>query len=66
MADAIVREVWIGPHRLIQDDCMEVLPLLSGVDVDITDPPYGVTEAYAQVDLFIPAPLPAPVQESLL
>lgn len=27
MADAIVREVWIGPHRLIQGDCMEVLPL---------------------------------------
>lgn len=38
----IVREVTIGPCRLIQGDCLAVLPLLSGVDAIITDPPYGI------------------------
>jgi len=41
----IIREVTIGPCRLIQGDCLDVLPLLSrvdAVDVTITDPPYGV------------------------
>ena len=36
------REVQIGPCRLINADCMEVLPGLSGVDAVVTDPPYGV------------------------
>ena len=38
----IVREVTIGPCRLIQGDCMEVLPTLPKVDAVITDPPYGI------------------------
>lgn len=38
----IVRETTIGPCRLIQGDCLEVLPLLSKVDAVVTDPPYGM------------------------
>lgn len=38
----IVREVTIGPCRLIQGDCTEVLPLLDKVDAVVTDPPYGL------------------------
>ena len=38
----IVREVTIGPCRLIQGDCAEVLPLIGRVDAVVTDPPYGV------------------------
>ncbi len=40
----IVREVTIGPCRLIQGDCMEVLPTLGKVDAVVTDPPYGIGE----------------------
>lgn len=36
------REVNIGPCRLINADCMDVLPTLAGVDAVVTDPPYGV------------------------
>lgn len=38
----IIREVTIGPCRLIQGDCLEVLPLLGKVDAVVTDPPYGI------------------------
>lgn len=40
---AIVREEIIGPCRLIQGDCLEVLPTLAAGSVDMiwTDPPYG-------------------------
>lgn len=37
----IIREVTIGPCRLIQGDCLEVLPTLGKVDAVVTDPPYG-------------------------
>jgi len=39
---AIVREVTIGDCRLIQGDCLEVMPLLGKVDAVVTDPPYGI------------------------
>jgi len=39
---AIQREVTIGPCRLIQGDCLDVLPMLGKVDAVVTDPPYGV------------------------
>lgn len=36
------KEVQIGPCRLINADCMDVLPTLTGVDLLLTDPPYGI------------------------
>lgn len=36
----IVREVTIGDCRLIQGDCLEVMPLLGKFDHVISDPPY--------------------------
>lgn len=39
------REVQIGPCRLINADCMDVLPTLAGVDAVVTDPPYGIGES---------------------
>ena len=36
------REVVIGPCRLINADCMDVLPTLERVDAVVTDPPYGI------------------------
>ena len=39
---AIIREVTIGDCRLIQGDCLEVMPLLGKVDAVVTDPPYGL------------------------
>jgi DNA modification methylase len=41
---AIVREVTIGNCRLIQGDCLEVMPTLAKVDAVICDPPYGIGE----------------------
>ena len=38
----IVREERIGGCRLIQGDCLEVMPTLGPVDAVVTDPPYGV------------------------
>lgn len=38
----IVREVTIGPCRLIQGDCADVLPLIGTVDAVVGDPPYGI------------------------
>ena len=32
-----------GRIRLIQADCLEVLPTLSGIDAVVTDPPYGIS-----------------------
>jgi len=39
----IVREVTIGDCRLIQGDCLEVMPGLGPVDALVTDPPYGMS-----------------------
>jgi len=41
----IVREVTIGNCRLIQGDCLAVMPLLGKVDAVVTDPPYGIGES---------------------
>ena len=41
-ASPIIREVTIGDCRLIQGDCLEVMPLLAPVDAVVTDPPYGL------------------------
>ena len=38
----IVREERIGGCRLIQGDCIKVMPTLGPVDAVVTDPPYGV------------------------
>ena len=43
---AIVREVTIGNCRLIQGDCLEVMPLLGEFDAVVTDPPYGIGFKY--------------------
>lgn len=40
----IVREVTIGNCRLIQGDCLEVMPLLGKVDAVVTDVPYGISQ----------------------
>ena len=42
----IVREEQIGPCRLIQGNCLELLHLLSGVDALVTDPPYGIKNEF--------------------
>jgi site-specific DNA-methyltransferase (adenine-specific) len=39
----IVREVQIGNCRLIQGDCLDILPTLGKVDAVVTDPPYGIS-----------------------
>lgn len=38
----ILREERIGDCRLIQGDCLAVMPRLGTVDAVITDPPYGI------------------------
>jgi DNA modification methylase len=40
----IIRERTIGNCRLIQGDCLAVMPLLCKVDAVVTDPPYGIGE----------------------
>ena len=42
----IIREVTIGNCRLIQGDCLEVMPLLGKVDAVITSPPYDNLRTY--------------------
>lgn len=42
MTNPIIREVTIGNCRLIQGDCLEVMPLLGKVDACVTDPPFGM------------------------
>jgi len=42
---AIIREVTIGNCRLIQGDCLAVMPMLGKVDACVTDPPYGIGES---------------------
>ena len=41
--NGIVREVTIGDCRLVQGDCLEVMPGLGPVDMVMCDPPYGTT-----------------------
>ncbi len=38
----IIRQEFIGGQRLIQGDCLKVMPLLGRVDAVVTDPPYGI------------------------
>lgn len=38
----IVREVTIGNCRLIQGDCLDIMPTLGRADLVLTDPPYGI------------------------
>jgi len=44
VTDPIIREVTIGNCRLIQGDCLEVMPLLGKVDAVVTDIPYGISQ----------------------
>ena len=46
MVGAIIREERIGDCRLIQGDCMNIMPLLGPVDAVVTDPPYGTADAW--------------------
>ena len=46
MSNPIVREVTIGNCRLIQGNCLAVMPLLGKVDACVTDPPYGIARDY--------------------
>jgi len=48
VTDPIIREVTIGNCRLIQGDCLEVMPLLGKVDSVVADPPYGIGEGVAK------------------
>jgi DNA modification methylase len=41
-AMTVIREVTIGNCRLIQGDCLAVMPTLGKVDAVVTDPPYGI------------------------
>jgi DNA modification methylase len=56
MVNPIIRERTIGNCRLIQGDCLAVMPLLGKVDAVVTSPPYDDLRAYgaafAGVDLF--------------
>jgi DNA modification methylase len=45
----IVREVTIGRCRLIQADCLDVMPTLGKVAAVVTDPPYGIGESSRKV-----------------
>jgi len=40
----IIREVTIGNCRLIQGDCLAVMPLIGKVDAVVTDVPYGISQ----------------------
>lgn len=42
---AIIREERIGDCRLIQGDCLAVMPELGRFDAVVTDPPYGIGES---------------------
>jgi DNA modification methylase len=44
----IVREVMIGNCRLIQGDCLAVMPLLGKVDAVVTSPPYDNLREYGK------------------
>src|SRR5688500_15553917 len=37
-----VEPVIIGPCRLYNADCRDVLPTLEGIDAVVTDPPFGI------------------------
>jgi site-specific DNA-methyltransferase (adenine-specific) len=44
-ADSVIKGEWVSPDgsvRLILGDCLQVLPMLSGIDAVVTDPPYGI------------------------
>jgi DNA modification methylase len=41
----VIREVTIGNCRLIQGDCLAVMPTLGKVDAVVTDPPYGIAHS---------------------
>ncbi len=50
LTDERTRKVTIGNATLYRADCLDVLPMLSGVDTVITDPPYGIGFAYRSYD----------------
>jgi hypothetical protein len=43
-----MREEIIGDCRLILGDCRDILPTLGPVDAVVTDPPYGIGEAWGK------------------
>lgn len=47
MVGAAMREEIIENARLILGDCRKVLPMLTGVDAVVTDPPYGISHSSA-------------------
>jgi DNA modification methylase len=47
---SLPKPFWTSPdgrHVIYNSDCLLVLPHLTGVDAVVTDPQYGVDEAYA-------------------
>ena len=48
MNSPIIREVTIGNCRLIQGDCLAVMPLLGRFDAICTDPPYGLGASWGK------------------
>ncbi len=42
----IIKEERIGGQRLIQGDCLDVMPLLGKFDAVVTDPPYGIADKW--------------------
>ena len=41
-----MEKVEIGNCTLYRADCLDVLPLLAGVDAVVTDPPYGIADCW--------------------
>ena len=50
--NGILKDVTIGPCRLILGDCLEVLPMLNEKsDLAVSDPPYLLTSGGNAVDV---------------
>ncbi len=45
-----IRKIVIGNATLYRADCFDVLPMLSGIDAVVTDPPYGIGFRYRSYD----------------
>lgn len=48
--DAAIERVTVGGATLYRANCFDVLPLLSGIDAVVTDPPYGIGFKYRSYD----------------